>query len=152
MVSINFRLLVYFKSWQNRVRVNDHVLIDGFGYYSRVPWGCMKQWSGWWRFCALPKCQKRIVCSTKKFCYKCHRSGYFGYIENFSCEQCTYLSNAYSSQSWCGQLRKQPSHPSWSHMTKSGKTPKLLTRDSTGSPKVSSRGLIPHKITCTKNI
>ena len=37
-------------------------------------------------------------------------------------------------------------------LTKSGKTPKLLTRDSTGSPKVSSRGLIPHKIACTKNI
>ena len=95
---------------------------------------------------------QRFVCSTKNFYYKCHRSGYFGYFENFSCEQSTYLSNAYSLQSWCGQLRKQPSHPSWSHMTRSGKTPKLLMRDSPGSPKVSSRGLIPHKITCTKNI
>ena len=63
MVSINLRLLVYFKSWQNRVRVDDHVLIDGFGYYFRVPWGCMKQRSVWWRFCALQNWQKRFVCS-----------------------------------------------------------------------------------------
>ena len=63
MVSINFRPLVYFKSWQNRLRVDDYVLIDGFGYYFRVPWGCMKQRSVWWRFCALQKWQKRFVCS-----------------------------------------------------------------------------------------
>ena len=60
--------------------------IDGFGYYFRVPWGCMKQWSVWWRFCALQKWQKRFVCSTKNFYYKCHRSRYFEYIKNFSCE------------------------------------------------------------------
>ena len=41
-----------------------------------------------------------------------------------------------------------------SHLTKSGKTPKLLVRESTGSSKVSSRGLIPfsntyHRMICT---
>ena len=60
--------------------------IDGFGYCFRVPWGCMKQWSVWWRFCALQKWQKRFVCSTKNFYFKCHRSRYFEYIKNFSCE------------------------------------------------------------------
>ena len=60
--------------------------IDGFGYYFRVPWGCMKQWSVWWRFCALQKWQKRFVCWTKNFYFKCHRSRYFEYIKNFSCE------------------------------------------------------------------
>ena len=60
--------------------------IDGFGYCFRVPWSCMKQWSVWWRFCALQKWQKRFVCSTKIFYFKCHRSRYFEYIKNFSCE------------------------------------------------------------------
>ena len=60
--------------------------IDGFGYYFRVPRSCMKQWSVWWRFCALQKWQKRFVCSTKNFYFKCHRSRYFEYIKNFSCE------------------------------------------------------------------
>ena len=83
---------------------------------------------------------------------KCHRSGYFSHIENFSCEQCTFLNNTYGLQSSCGPLRKQPSHPL--HLTKLGKTPKLLMRASTSSSKVSSRGLIPfsntyHGIICT---
>ena len=37
-----------------------------------------------------------------------------------------------------------------SHLTKSGKTPKLLMRESTGSSKVSSRGLIPFLIPVTE--
>ena len=99
--------------------------IDGFGYYFRVPWGCMKQWSVWWRFCALQKWQKRFVCSTKNFYYKCHRSRYFEYIKNFSCETMCLFEQRFWLAAWCGPLRKQPSHPS--HMiTKSGKPLKKL--------------------------
>ena len=81
---------------------------------------------------------------------KCHRSGYFSHIENFSCEQCTFLNNAYGVQSSCGPLRKQSSHPL--HFKKLSKTPKLLMRESTGSTKVSSRGLIPFSNTYHKRI
>ena len=115
--------------------------IDGFGYYFRVPWGCMKQWSVWWRFCALQKWQKRFVCLTKIFYFKCHRSRYFEYIKNFSCEKMYLFEQRFWLAAWCGPLRKQPSHPS--HMiTKSGKP----LKNSTGSPKVSSRGLISHEL------
>ena len=81
---------------------------------------------------------------------KCHRSGYFSHIENFSCEQCTFLNNAYGVQSSCGPLRKQSSHPL--HFKKLSKTLKLLMRESTGSSKVSSRGLIPFSNTYHKRI
>ena len=93
VVSMNFRILVYFKSWLNRVRycTGGWTCIDGFGDDFRVPWSCMKQRSVWWRFCALKKWQKRFVCSTKIFYYKCRRSGYFGYIENFSCEHAVLM-------------------------------------------------------------
>ena len=86
--------------------------IDGFGYCFRVPRSCMKQWSVWWRFCALQKWQKRFVCSTKIFYFKCHRSRYFEYIKNFSCEKMYLFEQRFRLAAWCGPLRKQPSHPS----------------------------------------
>ena len=62
---------------------------------------------------------------------KCHRSGYFSHIENFSCEQCNvpfWITLDYGLQS---------SHP----------------RESTpGSSKVSLRGLIPFSNTYHKRI
>ena len=99
--------------------------------------------------CQAKMKEKTYVFNEKK---KCHRSGYFSHIENFSCEQCTFLNNAYGVQSSCGPLRKQSSHPL--HFKKLGKTPKLLMRESINSSKVSSRGLIPfsntyHKRICT---
>ena len=78
VVSMNFCILVYFKSWQNRVRVDDRVLIDSDTIFVNLPWGCVKQRSVW-RFCALQKYIQR-----KHFYYKCHRSGYFNYIENLA--------------------------------------------------------------------
>ena len=99
--------------------------IDGFGYYFRVPWGCMKQWSVWWRFFALQKWQKIFVCSTKNFYYKCHRSRYFEYIKNFSCETMCLFEQRF----WLAVLMRTTEETAI-----------------TGSPKVSSRGLIPHKL------
>ena len=72
---MNFRILVYFKKLTKPFK-GGWPCIYGFGYYFRVHWGCMKQRSVWWRFCALQKWQKRFVCSTKNFYYECRRSVY----------------------------------------------------------------------------
>ena len=71
---------------------------------------------------------------------KCHRSGYFSHIENFSCEQCNvpfWITLNYGLQSSCGPLRKQPSH---------------FRESTSGSSKISLRGLIPFSNTCHKRI
>ena len=98
--------------------------IDGFVYDFRVLWGGMTAKCLMATFCLAKMKEKTYMFNEKK----CHRSGYFSHIENFSCEQCKvpfWISNIeYRSvqQSSCGPLRNQPSHP----------------RESTsGSPKVS---------------
>ena len=89
VVSIIFCLLVYFKSWQNRVKVYDRVLMDSdtiFVCFEAV-WNS-EVFDG--DFLPSKNEGKDLFVQRKK----CHRSGYFSHIENFSCAmQCTFLNN-----------------------------------------------------------
>ena len=58
--------------------------IDGFGYDFRVLWGGMTAKCLMATFCLAKMKEKTYMFNEKK----CHRSGYFSHIENFSCEQC----------------------------------------------------------------
>ena len=134
VVSIIFRLLVCFKSWQNRVKVYDRVLMDSDTIFVCFEAVWQQVFDG--DFLTSKNEGKDLYVQRKK----CHRSGYFSHIENFSCEQCNvpfWITLNYGLQSSCGPLRKQPSHP----------------RESTsGSSKVSLRGLIPFCNTYHKRI
>lgn len=82
VVSIIFRLLVCFKSWQNRAKVYDRV------WWIRIRFSCAlrRYESEVFDGDFLPsKNEGKDLYVQRK---KCHRSGYFSHIENFSCEQC----------------------------------------------------------------
>ena len=72
--------------------------IDGFGYYFRVPWGCMKQWSVWWRFCALQKWQKNLYVQRKIFILNAIDQGISNTSKTLAVKECTYLNNAFGLQ------------------------------------------------------
>ena len=122
MVSINFRLLVYFKSWQNRLRVDDYVLMD-----SDITFVCLRAvWNSEVFDSDFVPCKndrKYLYVERKIFIINAIDQGISNTSKTLAVKQCAYLNNAFGLQSWCGPLRKQPSHPS--HMTKSGKPLKL---------------------------
>ena len=82
VVSIIFRLLVCFKSWQNRVKVYDRVLMDSDTIFVCFEAVWQQVFDG--DFLTSKNEGKDLYVQRKK----CHRSGYFSHIENFSCEQC----------------------------------------------------------------
>ena len=75
--------LFFFKSWQNRLRVDDRVLMvsDTTFVYLEAVWNS-EVFDG--SFLPSKNEGKDLYVQRKK----CHRSGYFSHIENFSCEQC----------------------------------------------------------------
>ena len=72
--------------------------IDGFGYYFRVPWGCIKQWSVWWRFCALQTWQKNLYVQRKIFILNAIDQGISNTSKTLAVKECTYLNNAFGLQ------------------------------------------------------
>ena len=141
---MNFRILVYFKKLTKPFK-GGWPCIYGFGYYFRVHWGCMKQRSVWWRFCALQKWQKRFVCSTKNFYYECRRSVYLAASKTLAVNNVPI---------WTTLMACSPYADHWGnihHILHIWRNQGEL-QYSTGSPMVSSRGLIPHKKICTINI
>ena len=82
VVSIIFRLLVCFKSWQNRVKVYDRVLMDSDTIFVCFEAVWQQVFDG--DFLTSKNEGKDLYVQRKK----CHISGYFSHIENFSCEQC----------------------------------------------------------------
>ena len=122
MVLINFRLLVYFKSWQNRLRVDDRVSMG-----SDITFVCLEAvrnsevFDG--DFVPCKNDRKDLYVQRKIFILNAVDQGISNTSKTLAVKQCAYLNNAFDLQTCCGPLRKQPSHPS--HMTKSGKPLKL---------------------------
>ena len=118
----NFRLLVYFKSRQNRLRVDDRVLMD-----SDTTFVCLEAvWNSEMfdgDFVPCKNDRKDLYVQRKIFIINAIDQGISNTSKTLAVKQCAYLNNAFGLQSWCGPLRKQPSHPS--HMTKSEKPLKL---------------------------